>query len=210
MQTGELNSLSLPLITLEIYVRKDLADLLDTINSKQMIKLLSWIVAVAGAVLVTTYYAYIQEFHAGFSAKQEVWGQFGDFIGGTVNPVLSFLSLLALVFTVVLQTRQLENSRTELSNSKAELEATREEMRRSAEAQREVAKAAQAQAEYANASARLSALNAALAVTSESLAQAQQAGVLAGPDTYRHLLQRKEQIANEILRLTDHLCRDDR
>jgi hypothetical protein len=154
-------------------------------------------------------FAYFQEFHGDFSKKQEVWGQFGDFIGGTVNPILSFLSLLALVFTVVLQTRQLENSRTELANSRAELEATREEMRRSAEAQREMAKAAQTQAEYANVSTRLSALNAALAVTSESLTQAKQDGVLAGPGTAQSLRLRKEQITSEILRLTDKLCNDE-
>lgn len=191
-------------------MRKDLAEFLDTVDSKQMVKLLSWIIAVAASVLATTYYAYFQEFHGGFSEKQEVWGQFGDFIGGTVNPVLSFLSLLALVFTVVLQTRQLENSRTELANSKAELEATREEMRRSAEAQREMAKAAQAQAEYSNISARLSALNAALAVTSESLVQAQREGPLAGPGTLLGLRERKTQIANEILRLTEKLCGEER
>lgn len=56
-------------------MRKDLAEFLDTIDSKQMIKLLSWIVAVAVSILVTSYYAYFQEVHWGFSPKQEVWGE---------------------------------------------------------------------------------------------------------------------------------------
>jgi hypothetical protein len=190
--------------------KKDLAHFLETVDSKKMVWVLSWVVASAAACLAAAYFAYFQEFHGGFSAKQETWGQFGDFIGGTVNPLLSFLSLLALVFTVVLQTRQLENSREELANSKIELQATREEMRRSAEAQSEMAAASHAQAKYANISARLSALQAALSVASESLAQAQRAGVLAGQiELHNSLLQRKERLAGEILRITDELLRGE-
>lgn len=191
-------------------MNKDVAHFLDTIDSKRMVKLLSWVIAGAGACLASAYFAYFLRFKGSFSEKQDVWGQFGDFIGGTVNPILSFLSLLALVFTVVLQTRQLENSREELANSKTELEATREEMKRSTKAQAEMASAANAQAKYANISARLSALQAALSVASETLAQAQRAGVVAGPiEHHQALLLRKEKIAAEILRITDALIKNE-
>ena len=131
-------------------MKKDLAHFLETIDSRKMVRLLSLIVASAAAFLGAIYFLYFVEFHGGFSSNQEKWGQFGDFIGGTVNPVLSFLSLLALVFTVVLQTRQLENSREELLNSKEELKATRDELRKSTLAQSELAETANAQARYAN------------------------------------------------------------
>jgi uncharacterized membrane protein len=190
-------------------MKKNLAHFLDTIDSKRMVKALSWVVAGAGTCLVGAYFAYFLRFQSGFSEKQDVWGQFGDFIGGTVNPILSFLSLLALVFTVVLQTRQLENSREELADSKTELEATREEMKRSAESQAAMAAAANAQAKYANISAQLSALQAALSVASEMLSQAQQAGVVAGPpEHHQTLLLRKKKIAGEILRITDTLLKE--
>jgi hypothetical protein len=48
-------------------------------------------------------------------------GTFGDFMGGTLNPILSFFALIALLLTIILQSN--------------ELEATREELKRSATAQ---------------------------------------------------------------------------
>lgn len=175
------------------------------LDSNRMTKVLRWIIVGALIFMVVTYAAYFLKFHGILSETQGDWGQFGDYLGGTLNPLLSFLSLIALVFTVSLQTQQLENSRLALDNSKAELEATREEMRRSADAQREVAAAAHSQAEYANISTQLSALSAALSVTSELLSQAQGAGVLSPPGYAGRLLQRKEELATAIQRITDQL-----
>lgn len=189
-------------------MREQLNHFLDTLNTRQMVKVLSWVVGAALAFMALAYVMYFSRFHGGFSEKQDVWGQFGDFIGGTVNPLLSFLSLIALVFTVVLQTRQLEHSREELANSKAELAATREEMVRATEAQRLSAAASEAQARYANISTRLAALQAALSVVSEQLKQ-MQGTVATSPDTYQTLLQRKERIAGEIIRTTDELIAGD-
>jgi uncharacterized membrane protein len=172
-----------------------------------LIKVLAGLLVVAIAVFCVVFLAYFQEFQGNLSPKQEVWGQFGDFFGGTLNPFLSFLSLIALVFTVAKQSRQLELAHEELQNSKAELEATREELKRSADAQRLTAGALEEQAKYAVISAQLAALRASLEITSESVRQAQQAGLLAGPGTYQQLLQRKEAIAGEILRITEKLCK---
>lgn len=107
-------------------MRKDLAEKLDSFRSKQLMKVLSWILGIAVILISGTFLAYFKQFHSGFSLDQGVWGQFGDFMGGTLNPILSFLSLLALVFTVVLQARQLELAHEELQNSKAGLAAMRE------------------------------------------------------------------------------------
>lgn len=57
------------------------------------------------------------------------WGQLGDFLGGVLNPVFSFLTIIALVLTLILQSRELRLSREEL-------ELSREELRNSAEALR--------------------------------------------------------------------------
>lgn len=184
----------------------DLAAKLHAIDSHRMIRVLALLLAFAGAILLAAFCAYFQEFHGGFSPKQEIWGQFGDFVGGTVNPILSFLTLIALVLTVVLQIRQLDLAREELNNSKAELESTRKELERSADTQRITARALEEQAKHAVIAAQLAALRASLEITSESFRQAQNAGVLAGPDTYQQLLQRKEAITSEILRITDQLC----
>jgi uncharacterized membrane protein len=189
-------------------MREELNRFLDTLDTRQMVKVLSWVIGSAMFCIALTYIMYFSRFHGGFSTKQDVWGQFGDFIGGTVNPLLSFLSLIALVFTVVLQTRQLEHSREELANSKAELAATREEMVRATEAQRISATAAEAQAKYANISTRLAALQAALSVASEQLEQMKR-GVMQSPDAYNAVLQRKERVAGEIIKTTDELLGGD-
>lgn len=44
-------------------------------------------------------------------------GTFGDFLGGTLNPILSFLTFMGLLITILLQSKELEESRRELSHS---------------------------------------------------------------------------------------------
>ncbi len=45
------------------------------------------------------------------------WGQFGDFFGGTLNPIFGFLSVMALLAALVIQGRELRISSQELKNS---------------------------------------------------------------------------------------------
>jgi len=55
-------------------------------------------------------------------------GTTGDYFGGILNPILAFLSLMALLKTISIQSKELKNSREELR-------LTREELAKSAEAQ---------------------------------------------------------------------------
>lgn len=52
--------------------------------------------------------------------KGDVWGQFGDYLGGVLNPVFGFLSVFALLVALVLQTRELKLSRDALEVSQRE------------------------------------------------------------------------------------------
>lgn len=54
-------------------------------------------------------------------------GQWGDFFGGSLNPLLTFLTFVGLLYTIFLQQRELSLSREELS-------LTREELKRSSDA----------------------------------------------------------------------------
>lgn len=63
---------------------------------------------------------------------QEQMGVFGDFLGGVLNPILSFLSLIAILLTIILQSKELKE--------------TRKEIKRSAEAQSKAEKALHQQA----------------------------------------------------------------
>lgn len=51
------------------------------------------------------------------SLARAEWGQLGDYFGGTLNPVFGFVSVIALLFTIVFQARELKASTAELRNS---------------------------------------------------------------------------------------------
>ncbi len=87
-------------------------------------------IAVIAIIFVFGIYFYI--FDGNVSDKQNVWGVFGDYIGGTLNPILSFLALIALLFTIAIQTKQLYLSRKELELTKIELAKTADAAQRQA------------------------------------------------------------------------------
>ena len=118
------------------------------------------LIAIGMAVVFVVFGIYFLFFgNHKFSSDPAVWGQFGDFIGGTANPILSFITLVLLAFTLGLQNRQLNISSRELELSRKELELTRQELQRSAHAQELSEKALKAQAESAFLSAKLSGIN---------------------------------------------------
>jgi hypothetical protein len=82
-----------------------------------------WLVGifvVSTAVLVATLLLYFVALSLGFvtEASHARWGTFGDFVGGLLGPLLGFLSLIALLLTIVLQNRELEETRKELKQSR--------------------------------------------------------------------------------------------
>lgn len=76
------------------------------------------ILGVAVAVSLVAVGLYVVIFHGHPLAETpDRWGQFGDFLGGALNPLFGFLSVLALLVTLVLQSRELRLSTKELRNS---------------------------------------------------------------------------------------------
>ncbi|BAK71956.1 hypothetical protein [Arcobacter sp. L] len=59
------------------------------------------------------------------TTKKADWGTFGDFIGGTLNPIFALFSLFAIIYTIKIQTEELELSREELRETKEELKESR-------------------------------------------------------------------------------------
>ena len=70
--------------------------------------------------------AYGIKFYGPLATEQETWGQFGDFVGGTMNPLFAFSGLMALLYTIVLQSRELKNSAEQLKKSAFALEGQNE------------------------------------------------------------------------------------
>ncbi|WP_323665891.1 putative phage abortive infection protein [Aliarcobacter butzleri] len=73
-------------------------------------------------ILVITYFIFI--FNLSDEQKGN-WGTFGDFIGGTLNPIFALFSLFAIIYTIKIQTKELELSREELEATRKELEGSR-------------------------------------------------------------------------------------
>ena len=97
---------------------KNLKEKFRLMNSDQLLKWLVWIFVSAVAVVVAVFLVYVLNFQGGLTLEHERWGTFGDFVGGTLNPILSFFALTALLLTIVLQNRELEATREEISQSR--------------------------------------------------------------------------------------------
>ncbi|WP_054926342.1 hypothetical protein [Pseudomonas sp. NBRC 111142] len=69
----------------------------------------------AGVFVVVVISAYVVNFFGWFSSSKEVWGQFGDYVGGVLNPVLSFMALIAVVKSLKYQSEEVKEARSEAS-----------------------------------------------------------------------------------------------
>lgn len=92
-------------------------------------------------IILGLYYLHVGRF-LDSNAKEidmaAIFGQFGDYIGGILNPILGFCTFIGLLYTINLQIESIKLQREEL-------QATREELKRSAEAQEQSAKIFQQQ-----------------------------------------------------------------
>jgi len=88
----------------------------DTIKPEKIAKLLFLLVIMALLIMLGIITLYWCNFGS-LSIETKYWGEFGDYFGGTLNPILSFLSLIALLCTIVLQSKELELTRDELKRS---------------------------------------------------------------------------------------------
>ncbi|TGN13478.1 hypothetical protein [Leptospira bandrabouensis] len=57
----------------------------------------------------------------------ELWAHFGDFVGGTLSSIFSFLTFLAILYTLHLQREELSLNREELRLNRKELETANQE-----------------------------------------------------------------------------------
>ncbi len=88
-----------------------------------------WILAVSVAVIIAAWSLYFFQFRGSLSDDTAIWGQFGDFVGGTLNSVFAFFSFMILLSSLRLQLKELRLTREEL-------EATRKELAESSKAQK--------------------------------------------------------------------------
>ncbi|NLA01618.1 hypothetical protein GTA07_14655 [Rhodococcus hoagii] len=101
-----------------------LDEMLESITPRALVKWIVWILGIATGLFGFVLALYLMEFNNGFSNENSDWGTFGDFLGGTLNPIFGFLSLIALLLTIVLQSKELESTRIELERSASAQEKT--------------------------------------------------------------------------------------
>lgn len=80
------------------------------------------IFAIAAIAIMIAIFSYFSVFNGEVSKSQEVWGLFGDFFGGTLNPLLAFLSLVAILYTLLIQARELSHSTKALQDQSEHLQ----------------------------------------------------------------------------------------
>ena len=82
-----------------------------------LLQRLKYLALAGGVCSVCLVGLYFYNFPGALSPDADRWGQFGDYVGGVLNPAFSFLALIALLATFALQVRQLRMSTNELNNS---------------------------------------------------------------------------------------------
>lgn len=80
---------------------------------KGYVLLAAGIIVLVGAVYFVRFYCLLDYVLA---EETEVWGQFGDFIGGVLNPLLSFISITLLLKSLSLQYQANSSLRADIEN----------------------------------------------------------------------------------------------
>ncbi|NMG43122.1 hypothetical protein GPA22_05185 [Aromatoleum toluvorans] len=73
------------------------------------------LIALTSMLVVVGFYFY--SFHGPLSTSNSDWGTFGDYFGGVLNPLFGFLSLMAILATITLQSAEMDLTRKELERA---------------------------------------------------------------------------------------------
>lgn len=74
-----------------------------------------WVIGSLAFLMLFSYFVKFSGY--GFSEKQDDWGVLGDYVGGLLNPAISLAALYWLTRSIVLQKRELQESREALRES---------------------------------------------------------------------------------------------
>lgn len=86
-------------------------------SSYKKFRYMNWILGFAFIFFISVSSFYFVNFNDKLSSSNGDWGTFGDFFGGTLNPLFALLSLLAIIYTIRIQTEELELTRKEMQTS---------------------------------------------------------------------------------------------
>lgn len=78
---------------------------------------IKWSLGVGGALIFLVLVMYVCNFNGNLTSQSEKWGQFGDYIGGTLNPILAALAFYWLTASIRLQIQEMRETKIELSKA---------------------------------------------------------------------------------------------
>lgn len=78
------------------------------------LKFLVLFVFIVAVVLVYSYFFSFSFPLPKGEKDQEIWGQFGDYVDGILNPLFSLTTIIALLYTIILQSKELRKSTKQL------------------------------------------------------------------------------------------------
>lgn len=103
-----------------------------TPDPELLLRRIRYVAWAAGVCALAVYGLYFINFSGGLSASHEKWGQFGDFVGGLLNPLFSMLALIALLATFSLQVKEFRIATQQQEETRVALQdqylATRKQM----------------------------------------------------------------------------------
>jgi uncharacterized membrane protein len=82
-----------------------------------VLKVMITIVVFASICVIAVSLLYWFHFGSSIEADNALWGTFGDFFGGTLNPILSFLALITVLLTISLQKYELQLTNKEIEET---------------------------------------------------------------------------------------------
>ncbi|VAX21003.1 hypothetical protein MNBD_NITROSPINAE02-471 [hydrothermal vent metagenome] len=85
--------------------------------SRHIVLILIILVMLGILLSVVAIIIYSAHFPGPLPLDYALWGAVGDFFGGVLNPIFSFLAFIALLITIILQNQELSLSRDELTKS---------------------------------------------------------------------------------------------
>lgn len=82
-------------------------------------------------IILGLYIAYFKNLSV--TNDSATWGTFGDYLGGTLNPIISFLALIGLLYTIHQQAQEMKATREELEQAAEQQRKQVEQQRRQSE-----------------------------------------------------------------------------
>ena len=90
----------------------------DSFTQKKINRMLCFVAIICLAFTIVLVTVYFLKFHYEYSPLNADWGTFGDYLGGTLNPIFGLVSTLGLLYTIALQQQEIERDRKQIADDR--------------------------------------------------------------------------------------------